>query len=136
MALHDRLRTEVEKRIEVAKAATPGPWRAEKDNEHAPWLLYEIERFRGYRNHVYVGDDAETAQFIALHDPADAIRRYEAALRVLKRHAPIDDPNQRPGVRLICADDWGDDDGPHLSTTWPCSELRDVAASLGVDLDD
>jgi hypothetical protein len=56
----------------------------------------------------------DEANHIALHDPADAVRRYEADLRRLERHAP--------------ENDWCD------ISSWPCWEIQDLAASLGIEV--
>jgi hypothetical protein len=110
--LHSRLVAEVLRRLEVARAATPGPWSPDK-----PWLsdvvnsallgpVADCSIGTGYR-----AQSLEDARHIALQDPGDAIRRYGADLRRLERHAP------RKCVGF-----------------WPCNEVRDLAASLGVEV--
>jgi hypothetical protein len=142
--LHERIRAEVERRLEVAKAATPGPWRGGDWNatfgteereinaiEHAPeYGPFPAQRSRDIDTVLVIsvedGWDAESfipnVAHMILHDPADAIRRYERDLRVLGRHpAPMQD------------------DGPILWTScrrcrepWPCPEITDLAESLGI----
>jgi hypothetical protein len=126
--LHDRLRAELDRRLAVAKAATPGPWAWEATGQQPnSWGLGTV-----------VGDDGETllsgdvtdiegtevvdavcfqddghipdAAHIALHDPADAIARYTGELEVLERHLPT----CRPEI---------------------CVELKSLAARLGVNVD-
>ncbi len=67
---------------------------------------------------------SHVATFALVHDPADSIRRYEAALRVLERHASIPAAANDPWRMPSCAkcDVWH-----------PCNEIADVAASLGLD---
>jgi uncharacterized protein DUF6221 len=62
--LHTRLRAAVEERLAVARAA---------DQDVARWYATDI------KDH----GEPEVGAFIALHDPADAIRRYEAGLKLL-----------------------------------------------------
>jgi uncharacterized protein DUF6221 len=145
--LHDRLRADLDRRLAVARAATPGPWAWEatgqKDNS---WGLGTV-----------VGDDGETllsgdvtdvegaevvdavcyqdngrladAAHIALHDPADAIRRYAGELEVLERHTEL------PDSWGSCATCLVEDARGSSMVAWPCPEIRSLASRLGVSVD-
>jgi hypothetical protein len=64
--LHERLRVELDRRLAVARAAeVDGGWES-----LARWL-------------------PPLADYLALHDPADAVRRYTGELEVLERHAIV-----------------------------------------------
>lgn len=68
------------------------------------------------------------AAHIALHDPADAIRRYEYALKVLNRHAVhVFDGHDAEafGTAPWC--------GNCRTNQWPCRDLLNLAESLGID---
>lgn len=141
--LHVRLVAAVTARLELARraeysnddwAANPtadlgprvGPW--QRDVAYAVWNCTDEvdgcpEEARGW---------SAEARFIAAHDPADAIRRHEAALRVLQRHRP------QPGdwslaaghEHEICCRACAEIDHD-VSQPWPCDDIRDVAASYG-----
>lgn len=88
--LSGRIRSEVERRLAIARAAGGWTWRVE-------WT--------GFDNAIVWStkpDDPEIAvthgsvslpkpqrEYLALHDPADAIRRYAFALKILNEHAII-----------------------------------------------
>ena len=81
----------------------------------------------------------EIAVFVAEHDPADAERRYSAALRVLNRHAVGEQSNwsrdRGSYVEPSCDHcELTSNDGDPLYRDWPCPEIRDLAASLGLDI--
>lgn len=105
--LHARLRGVIEERLALAKAATPGPWYAEVDPEASPSVWVDRGAELGFDT-----DRPEDAAFIAAHDPADAIRRHEAALRQLERH-------------------WQDPE----CTVIDCLEVEELAASYGVPVE-
>ena len=124
--LHTRTRAEVERRLTVARAATPGPWELGD-----AWLQAGVlaDRFGpGRCAYCNLGEDYSVvvgpniaepdAAHIVLHDPADAIRRYEHALKVLDRHVAIDSPSCSWCEQGLLA---------------PCDEIRDLAVSLGID---
>lgn len=133
--LHDRLRAELDRRLAVARAATPGPWRVDPTATVVPHLRHwngpgssgvcaaELELiWRG----VVANEDA---WHIALHDPADAIRRYVGELEVLERHNGYVIPaghghySGRPNCN-VCN-----------GMEWPCREIRSLASRLGVNVD-
>ncbi len=64
--------------------------------------------------------------FLSEHGPADAIRRYEYALKVLGMHQW-----RAPGVNCGC-DKGMCSCGEHVP--WPCDELIWLATSLGVEV--
>jgi len=71
----------------VARAVTPGPWRIEKTSSHMDketWAVADVERFRGYTNHVAVGEDKPLAIYIARHDPARVMAECEAKRRIVE----------------------------------------------------
>lgn len=146
--LRSRIAVEVERRLAVARAATPGPWEVGGEGRREP------KHPRGETYTVSVEDDercrwvADTwdepdAVLIALHDPADAERRYSAALRVLNRHAPgypgeveydthvertesgrfVEVRNAEPNPPYWCE---------ACSLPHPCPEVLDVGAGLDI----
>src|SRR5450755_4162939 len=69
-------------------------------------------------------DDGEVAEHIARHDPARVLREVAFKRAILARHTPI-----KPVVGLACA--WCSDDvdaGARWHQTWPCPDVRDLAA--------
>jgi hypothetical protein len=125
MNLHDQIRTAVTARLETARAA----------GERSPnWRVAEDDGFRGKVEHdgkhyapiIYdegYPTDAE-ARHIAANDPAFTIRQCERDLRVLDRHAPMDDS----GDGGYCEIYHGEDE-----SGWPCVEVRDLADAYGID---
>lgn len=68
---------------------------------------------------------------IAANDPATEIRRVEALLRVVERHAPEYDMAVRaitPHCAAHLAPAWGD------RQPWPCDDIRDLAAGEGIEV--
>jgi hypothetical protein len=122
--LHERLTAAVTERLDVARAATPGPWSRYGNLGYAVFTeAYDDPDYDPPA--VTHGSDMEAdAEYIALHDPADAIRRYERDLRVLERHRPAAD---EPGLCAWCFA--GDDYLPY-----PCPEIRDLALAYEVEL--
>jgi hypothetical protein len=133
--LHARLHAAITARLEVARAADV----KQGDPE---WYVSEVlasggEHFtvRSRQDNRPIArvqrltdilDGAAAAAHIALHDPADAIRRYERDLRVLERHThrssttsnAVDGVGQpHPGV---C--NWCEPGRRH----WPCVDIRDL----------
>jgi len=154
MTLHDRLLAEVERRKALAVAAMPGPWAVWRDLDaqgfyavgEASGVIPEGENWvDGEHNptaHVYVIEDAE---FIAGHDPADALRRYEHYERVLERHSII--------WRTIGWMEGGDTEYAELpvcvrcvpkhshfrtraEVPQACDDILDLAAALDVEVSD
>lgn len=109
--LHDRLRAELDRRLAVARAATPA------------WANVGTVVEAGPDGVPFVGNDY-VVEHIALHDPADAIRRYLGELEVLQRHAPMSGGS--------CEQCWH---GTPDDSTWPCPEIRSLASRLGVNVD-
>lgn len=145
--LHARLVAAVTARLDLARRADysnedwtadvkagfgprVGPW--SREVEHAVWQCDDEEdgcpdEARGWK--------AE-ARFIAAHRPADAIRRHEAALRVLQRHRPergdwwfVAGHEHEICCRACAEIDYD------VSQPWPCDDIRDVAASYGEVID-
>ena len=121
-----RLRAVVEKRLAVARAATPGPWR-----------MLMVGRL--------VMGDYETAMprpngiHIALNDPADVILACERDLAVLERHAVIDQRNWSVArgdfTEPACVHcELTSNDGDPLFRDWPCDEIRDLATRYRVEM--
>jgi hypothetical protein len=101
--LHTQLVTVVQRRLDLAKRASYGDndWTLRRDPNGPAVGQWE----RDVQFEIWTCDDEEDGcpeaarqwiaegKHIALHDPADAIRRYEADLRRLDRHKP--EPNHR-----------------------------------------
>lgn len=135
--LGERIAAELNQREKIAKLAV--------DAHGENWYLglcyedgYHVEGLA--RPDLLVAATAEeTAEHIALHDPADAQRRYAVARQVLKRHRPVDPATADPRMDAVVRTFWG----PQCShgrnpgeyqelVLYPCVELRDLAKSLGV----
>jgi len=142
--LHERIRAELDRRTAVARAA---------GDQYGPcWLITRVPPYTDPL--VLAGDgggdelraagtvDLHEAQqvHIALHDPADALRRYAGELEVLERHAPFDQEDwsvergrfTEPGCEHC---QLTSNDGDPLYRDWPCPEIRSLASRLGVSVD-
>lgn len=123
--IHDKIRAEVERRLAVAQAADayPSPWTNEE--------LYGHVTDRSGAGIAYDVPGDHLGPHIALHDPADSIRRYEYALKVLARHATSQ--GQCDYCASLCHSRSGlgcdDPDAPA-----PCLEITDLATSLGIEV--
>jgi hypothetical protein len=117
--LHDRLRAELDRRLALANAAEtfrPSPW-----NCPGPPFDDRVEdRFGSGVAYDIPGDGL--GPYIALHDPADALRRYAGELEVLERHFPVGDGEWCAGQHL-------------MSRLSDCPEIRSLASRLGVSVD-
>ena len=129
--LHDRLRAELDRRLAVAKAATPGPWETGGIGDYG-WSVH-FPHHDGWANMGVETEDNEQgkadAEHIALHDPADAIRRYEGELEVLERHelAYLDTSDEAWQRSPYCG--WCSQ-----GLLWPCPDLKSLAGRLGVNV--
>jgi hypothetical protein len=122
--LHAQLKVEVERRLAVARNATHATinrWAVDVAGPVASlaWL--------GPSHDVFTSNWMQAAH-IALHDPADAIRRYTGELEVLERHAPTDRDAWRYGMTCNGC--------PNSAVEYPCPEIRSLASRLGVSLTD
>jgi hypothetical protein len=130
--LHDALVAAVRAQLETAKAATPGPWiaadaNAESDPSYSPFWTITNDAFHNppadedepwLAVELHTGVEAD-ARHIAANDPATVIRHCERDLRVLERHHGITFDTE-------CGYD---------GEVWPCLDITDLAAALGVSLD-
>jgi len=129
--LHERLTAAVEARLEVARAATPGPWAPDH-----PWLsdvvnsallgaVADCSVGTGYR-----AQSLEDARHIAAHDPATVIRHCERDLRVLRRHKVCHglDPAYCPHPQFNACH--------RCAQNHPCDEIRDLAEAYAVEVGD
>ena len=127
MTLHDRLLAEVERRKALAAAAMPGPWEFYKaahdvcvQSADRQWVIY-------YTSAADTADEVARqladAAFIAAHDPADALRRYERDLKTLARH-------------YESMHDWGGGACSDDAKDWPCEDILDLATGLDVEVSD
>ena len=85
--LHDRLKAELDRRLAVARAATPGPWTWDDDDmdesigagdPDSPDVILIYSHYGADDSGIPLG--RHDGSYIALHDPADAIRRYTGEL--------------------------------------------------------
>ena len=124
----------------VARAATPGPWRADlspvtvmSQEMQSPWAIQsEAEQYPHGRVAApgYEGGGVRKkadADHIARHDPARVLRQVEAGRWVLARHKL--DPDGRwasPGQELCagCGCDWQGG----IMPVDECPELRNLAS--------
>lgn len=125
--LHARLRAAVEARLELARAATSGPWEEEYSAETGCCVLPPDSRgCREYVARTQLYAATFDAKHIAANDPAATIRHCEADLRRLERHKPVfDDCDICRKVTCSCR--------THLRYA-DCSEIRDTAYAYGVDI--
>jgi len=133
--LHEQLMAAANARLELARAATPGPWRY---NPEKMWNLPGMhfgEEFVGagpLGNTTCVAgtgmcDDPQSmadAAHIAANDPATVIRHCERDLQVLERHRPAED---EPRLCRWCFGANGEDYFP-----WPCPEFTDLATAYDI----
>lgn len=131
--IHAKISAEVERRLAIARAATPGPWMAATHTGRKDGVsLVGATANRGTGRAVAVFADsnvyqrAADAEHAALHDPADSIRRYEYALKVLTRHAIKPVWNGGDLLHYRCAF-CGRIESP------ACDDVADLAESLGID---
>jgi hypothetical protein len=117
--LRSRIEAELDRREPVARTANEGsnraPWRtgAQKRCECCNSVLsapgFEV-----------IATDDRLTEHIALHDPADALRRYQHARKVLARHEPYDADGDPHGCR-------------YCGEPTDCFDLTDLAESLGLE---
>lgn len=118
---------------ESARAVRPGPWWIEKTSspmDKETWAVADIERFRGYANHVRVGEDKPLAEYITRHDPARVLAECEAKRRIVGLHA---DGGESQGFTAKGCDGYEhacEECGAHgeYGIAWPCDTLRALAA--------
>lgn len=124
--LHTQLNDEIQGRLALARALAKfgAEWIAAFYSAMDEW------RIRTKLDREVIADVApwaapaeDAANYIALHDPADAVRRYTGELEVLERHAPCTEGNCCGGDCHRCAE------------FHPCSELQSLAGRLGVSVD-
>lgn len=126
--LHARLVAALRARLEVARAATPGPWtwgpidltRSGKLALTGPGMQPVVKAAS-----ADLWPSTFDATFIAANDPATEIRRVEALLRVAERHVPPVMIGNAPAVCDFCIDAG--------ITDWPCPDIRDLAAGEGIE---
>jgi hypothetical protein len=122
--LHVILVAAVQHRLELARAATPGPW-----SPDSPWLSDVVNSaLLGPVADCSIGtgfrpQSLEDARHIAANSPDVVIRQCEADLRRLERHVPNAVESEAAG---LCAYGWHE--------AWPCCDVRDLAASYAVEV--
>jgi hypothetical protein len=132
--LHDQIRAEVERRLAIARRIDDVDWKLE-EGAYGPKVG---EWLREVNVQMWQCDDEQDGcpdaargwlaegRHIALHDPADAIRRYEHALWILDQHQWV-----AAGVNCGCSDEMCRC-GEHVP--WPCDDLVRLATSLGIEV--
>jgi hypothetical protein len=119
--LHTHLRTVIEERLTIARVALS---------------MANVGNTYRWRAELMILN--EFVAFVFQHDPADAVRRYEADLRRLERHAPSPQLHYDEVVCDYCYDLCHSRSGLMCDTPdapWPCDEIKDLAASLGVEVE-
>ena len=128
MNLREQILAEIERREKVAKAAftigSSDPWRALYGDRVVAQVDGE-STYYGIAKELW----EEHAEHIALHDPADALRRYAHYRKVLERHAPVSIGEVDDPLCSGCRDYAG-----HLG--WPCVEIEDLAEALGLSTEE
>jgi hypothetical protein len=135
--LHDTLRAELDRRLAVARAATPGPWDL--------GIVYGTVITSAGRDTLAKFRILADAEFGELHDPADAIRRYTGELEVLERHAIVwrdigwlEDGDERYEELPVCGRCVPKHSHFRTRAEVPvgaCDETKGVASRLGVSVD-
>ena len=137
--LHDKIRSEVERRLAIARAATSGPW--DYHTVH-PFMDGRVQARIGPQGKPKVLADVMHAVdmwHVAEHDPADAIRRYAHALKILDDHHPVARDGSSAWAssagRAWCWTCTGlEAAGKFLiAAEAPCPPITDLAESLGID---
>lgn len=129
--LYATLLAKVTAHLELAQAATPGPWRHVYLSEKLKHVISSganciDDGQRPVGSHY----DREDAAHVAANSPAHVIRACRADLDRLEAHAPMAVIFE-PGIG--CLHDWtmmGMDD----LSAWPCSEIRRIAAVYDVEV--
>jgi Family of unknown function (DUF6221) len=127
--LHTRLTAAITARLDVARAATPGPWRSYRTLGEQKCTV----RFAASPYTAVVRDtpNDEDAIHIASWDPTTAIRVLEALQEVVARHRLCPADCKHHVGRLWC----------HAvacfvnSERWPCADIRSAARALGVEVE-
>ncbi len=125
-----RVRAAITETMRIAWEATPGPWVVHWQYGEVGVDIEPADRIGRY---VVCPDPAAglveaDARHIALHNPKDIIRRCEADLRTLARHAP-DGPvviDERGDPVVWCL---------YCGRTWPCPDVLDRADVYGVSVE-
>lgn len=145
MELRDRILAEIDRREQdVAKAAAEdGNWLAatHTGRKDGISLVGRVsKRGTGEAVAVFAGTNvhqrAADAEHAALHDPADALRRYAHYRRVLDRHKPTRWPNVEDGYDAPTCAGCGRDDFGDPRYLVPCPETIDIAEALDIDPSD
>lgn len=131
--LHTRLLAALDERLEIARAATPGPWHLGLDGRSvmAPddFVVHDyVVPSIGARKEW---PSREDARHIRHNDPASEIRRVEALRRVVERHAPevIEWALAPASVQCrACQYPYASEDD------YPCDVIRDLAAGEGIEV--
>lgn len=122
--LHERLRFRIDVLLEIARAATPGPWEYATvrgvTSVGAPGVLPSVV------TDVHFDGDVH---YLATFNPAAVIAWLEGELEVLERHHGYVIPAGQ-----------GNDHGRWNCNrcngiVWPCDEIRSLAHRLGVSVD-
>lgn len=121
--LHERLLAEIERRERTALGHSDEP---EQWTYHAGDAV--IRDGDGWE---VTSDLAERhARHVELHDPADALRRYARDRKVLERHERDHIYDEYVWSCVRCTD------GDLVAVEWPCDDIRDLAESLGVPIEE
>jgi hypothetical protein len=134
-----RLLAEIERREAIAREAADCEGTSEPE-----WHAHGLPDNEVTSKNASVAfcDDEPIADHIALHDPADALRRYAHYRKVLERHRSDNDlPSMRRfwecvacSYEIECNSDRYSE---HTNTVpWPCPDYLDVAEALGIETGD
>jgi hypothetical protein len=125
------LRSALDLQAEIARAATPGPWRQGSITEFGTADVHALnDRVTAAYSEPCCA--AEDALHIAYNDPIMALRTVAAHREILDRHAPrpiINGSSEPRGVECsVCVADvnfWVDSIDYE---DWPCADVRSLAA--------
>lgn len=135
--LHDRLVSAVTERLELARTATRKRW-VSYDGKYGCEGIVDV--FAVHLHHRAGGYGAQPGRADVAHmvanQPSVIIRACEADLRRLERHRPLECSNDRCPHGMWCVGCDPDFDYACAERPWPCSEITDLAASLGVAIDE
>ena len=132
MDLVEFLRARLDEDEQAARAASPGPWRAESGYEGDEWAIKSpVSTADSFPSGDVAGPGYEgggvwsrgDAEHIARHDPARALREIKAKRRIVARHTG-DHMCPKPPQ-----DHSWTEAGQTVEGLWPCGDLLDLARS-------
>lgn len=138
MTLHERLLAEIERREQnvrdlvdyIGDSRWTVEYLATKQRITNARALIIAETFVGSPLPGHTTLLAPEAEHMVTHDPADALLRYARDRKVLERHERDHIYDEYVWSCVRCTD------GDCVAVEWPCDDIRDLAESLGVPIEE